>query len=86
MGLSIEDICKILAAQNVQIPSGNIDYEQGRISVNTPGNYASVEDVKNTIISVSPGDGISTRLKDIANVHLETEDGSQKIKEKGQML
>lgn len=84
LGLSIEDICKILAAQNVQIPSGNIDYEQGRISVNTPGNYASVEDVKNTIISVSPGDGISTRLKDIANVHLETEDGSQKIKEKGQ--
>jgi len=84
LGLAIEDVCKILAAQNVQIPSGSIDYEKGKISVNTPGTYASVEDIKNTIISVSPDSGVSARLKDIANVYMENEDGTQKIEQDGQ--
>jgi multidrug efflux pump subunit AcrB len=83
LGLSIEDVCKILAAQNVQIPSGNIDYPQGKITVNTPGNYTSVEDIKNTIISVSSDSGVVTRIKDIADVYMDTEDGAQKIKADG---
>lgn len=83
LGLSIEDICRILAAQNVQIPSGSIDYPQGKITVNTPGNYSSVEDIKNTIVSVSSASGIVTRIKDIADVYMATEDGAQKIKADG---
>jgi len=83
LGLSFEDICTILAAQNVQIPSGNIDYPQGKISVTTPGSYRSLEDIKNTIIAVSPDNGVVTRLRDIAEVHLETEEGVQKIKANG---
>jgi len=83
LGLSFEDICTILTAQNVQIPSGSIDYPQGKISVTTPGNYKSLEDIKNTIIAVSPDNGVVTRLRDIAEVHLEIEEGVQKIKTNG---
>ncbi len=83
LGLSFEDICTILASQNVQIPSGNIDYQNGKISVTTPGNYSSIEDIKNTIIAVSSANGVITRLQDIADVHMETEDGAQQIKENG---
>ena len=83
VGLSIEDICKILTAQNVQIPSGDIDYQDGKITVNTPGNYSSIEDINNTIISVSPENGVVTRLKDIADVHMDVEDNTAKFKEDG---
>ena len=82
--LSLEDVCKILASQNVQIPSGNINYPSGKITVFTPGNYSSVEDIKNTIISVSSASGIVTRINDIAEVQMQTEEGSQKIKVNGQ--
>lgn len=81
--LSIEDVCKILAAQNAQIPSGSIDYRQGKLTVYTPGNYTSVDDIRNTIISVSSDSGVVTRLKDIASVTMATEDGTQKIKADG---
>ncbi len=84
LGLSIEDVCTILAAQNVQIPSGNIAYQDGKITVSTPGNYNSLEDIKNTIISVSSENGVVSRIQDIADVHMEIEDGVQKIKENGQ--
>lgn len=83
LGLSIEDVCTILAVQNVQIPSGSIDYQNGKITVNTPGNYTSIEDIKNTIISVSSDSGVVTRIKDIAKVQMATEDGTQKIKAGG---
>ncbi|MDD4803092.1 MAG: efflux RND transporter permease subunit [Syntrophomonas sp.] len=83
LGLSIEDIGTILAAQNVQIPSGSINYQNGKVTVNTPGNYTSVEDIRNTIIAVSPSIGVVSRLEDIADVYLETEEGSQKIKADG---
>jgi multidrug efflux pump subunit AcrB len=84
LALSMEDLCTVLAAQNVQIPSGPIEYESGKITVNTPGTYTSVEDIGNTIISVSKDSGIVTRLKDIASVSMETEEGVQKIKSNGQ--
>jgi len=83
LGLSMEDVCTILAAQNVQIPSGDIDYEDGKVTVNTQGNYSSAEDIENVIIAVSPDKGVVTRIGDIADVHMGTEDGVQKIKENG---
>lgn len=83
LGLSIENICNILAAQNVQIPSGGIDYPQGKLTIYTPGNYSSVEDIDNTIVSVSSDSGVVTRIKDIADVYMATEDGAQKIKADG---
>jgi len=84
LGLSIADVCSILAAQNIEIPSGSIDYADGKLTVSTPGIYKSVEDIRRTILIVSPTTGIVTRLGDIAEVRMGTEEGVQKYKQNAQ--
>ena len=83
LGLSMEELSKVLAAQNIQIPSGNLKYAGTRITVSIPGNYSSLEDIKNTIISVSKASGTVTKIRDIAEVSMEPEEGTQKFKENG---
>ncbi len=83
MSISIEDLAKILAVQNVEIPSGSIEQDGVKINVKTPGIYTSIEDIENSIISISPDTGVVTRLKDIANVYMDVEDGVTKFKQNG---
>ncbi len=83
MSLSIEDIAKVLAIQNVEIPSGSIEKNGIKINVKTPGIYTSLDDIKNAIINISPETGVVTRLKDIANVYMDVEDGVAKYKQNG---
>lgn len=83
LGLSMEDISRVLAAQNIQIPSGNMEFKDNKITVNIPGNYSSIEEIKNTIISVSKDNGVVTRINDVSDVYMGTEDGVQKFKENG---
>ncbi len=83
MSISIEDIAKILAAQNVEIPSGAIEKNGIKINVKTPGIYESLDDIKNAIISISPDTGVVTRLQDIADVYMAVEDGASKFKQNG---
>ncbi|GKT35574.1 Acriflavin resistance protein like protein, partial [Aduncisulcus paluster] len=83
MAISIEDVAKILAVQNVEIPSGAIEQDGIKINVKTPGIYASIEDIENSIISISPETGVVTRLKDIADVYMDVEDGALKFKQNG---
>jgi len=83
MDISIEDLAKILAVQNVEIPSGSIEKDGIKINVKTPGIYTSLEDIKNAIISISPETGVVTRLQDVANVYMDVEDGVAKYKQNG---
>lgn len=83
MSISIEDLAKILAVQNVEIPSGAIEQNGIKINVKTPGIYSSLDDIKNSIISISPETGVVTRLKDIAEVYMDVEDGASKFKQNG---
>ncbi len=83
MSISIEDIAKILAVQNVEIPSGAIEQDGIKINVKTPGIYTSIDDIKNSIISISPETGVVTRLQDIAEVYMDVEDGASKFKQNG---
>ena len=83
MAISIEDIAKILAAQNVEIPSGAIEKDGIKINVKTPGIYESLDDIKHAIISISPETGVVTRLQDIADVYMAVEDGASKFKQNG---
>jgi len=83
MDISIEDLAKILAAQNVEIPSGSIEQGDIRINVKTPGIYTSIDDIKNAIVSVSTETGVVTRLKDIADIYMDVEDGASKFKQNG---
>ncbi|QZY54372.1 efflux RND transporter permease subunit [Crassaminicella profunda] len=83
LGLSIADVDSIIQSQNIEIPSGKIEYQSGEITVKTPGIYANIDDIKNTIISVSRNTGVVTRLSDIANIYMDLEDGVEKYKQKG---
>lgn len=81
LGLSLEDIHNVLQSQNIEIPSGNIETESGKIKVKTPGIYTSLRDIENTIIGVSPKNGVVTRLSDVADISMEVEDGVVKYKQ-----
>ncbi|EKQ56849.1 MULTISPECIES: efflux RND transporter permease subunit [unclassified Clostridium] len=74
--ISLEDVCAVLKAQNIEIPSGDLDLNNGKIKVNTPGSFTSLQDIQNTIVGVSTDTGQTIKLKDIANVHMDYNDDS----------
>lgn len=80
--ISIEDIYNLFQAQNLEIPSGSIKTDSGKINVKVPGSFESFEDIENLILSVSDSGGI-VRLKDIAQVSFGETEGSKKIYENG---
>lgn len=83
LGVSMEDIYTLLMAQNIEIPSGNIESGKQKIKVKTFGNYSSLDEIRNTIIGVSRETGVVTRLGDIAEINMVVEDGVEKFKQDG---
>ena len=81
--LSLEDIVNILRRQNIEIPSGSIQFEDGKIDVITQGNFQSLQEIENTIIGGSIENSSIIRLRDIANVYMDLEDGSEKFRQNG---
>lgn len=83
LDISLDEVLQLLQIQNMEIPSGSIKSETSKINVKIPGAYTSVQDIENTIIGVSKESGAYIRLKDIAKVSLELEEGSLKYKKNG---
>ncbi|MDQ7092945.1 efflux RND transporter permease subunit [Desulfosporosinus sp. PR] len=75
-GVSLEDVCNVLKAQNINIPSGSLNLKTGKIKVETPGTFTSLQDIENTIIGVSTTTGETVRIKDIAKVYMDYDDDS----------
>lgn len=71
--ISVEDIYNLFKIQNVEIPSGSIKTESGKINVKVPGSFENIKDIKNLIIFASESGGI-VRLSDISNVFFGEED------------
>jgi len=74
--ISVEDICGVLKAQNIEIPSGSLELSNGKIKVQTPGSFTSLQDIENTIVGVSKDTGQTVKIKDIANVHMDYDENS----------
>lgn len=84
--LTLTQIANMLRGQNVQVSAGSILSENKNLLVTTAGEYKSIDDIKNTVISykgVIPGSPLQSpsvvktiRLRDIANVYegFKTED------------
>ncbi|WP_411682239.1 efflux RND transporter permease subunit [Clostridium thailandense] len=72
--ISIEDVCSVLKAQNVDIPSGSLNLETGKIKVKTPGAFTSIQDIQNTIVGVSSDKEKTVKIKDIAKVSMDYDD------------
>lgn len=83
MNLSMPDIISTFQAQNLEIPSGSIETEQGKVTVKTPGIFTSLEDVKRMVIAVSAETGVVTRISDVADVYMGLEENVNKYKQNG---
>jgi len=65
-GLSVSTISTILQAENITIPGGNIKAGANDISLSIPGEFESIEELKNCAVSNFQGKMI--RLKDVATL------------------
>jgi len=83
MGLAITDINNILMMQNIKIPSGSLEKEGKKINVEISGTYEEIDDIKNTVISVSEKTGMPLKLKDLAKISFVLDKDSEKFKQNG---
>lgn len=81
--LSLDDLVKLLQAQNLQIPSGSLSDGSVKINVSTPGVFTSLKDIENLVIDVSRISGAIVRLKDVAEVKWDLEESNYQLKQNG---
>lgn len=76
--LTITQVSQMLAAQNIQVAGGTITEEDLNYTISTVGEYASLDDIRNTVISYKVGGAPSlggapvvanVKLRDIADVY-----------------
>ncbi|MGB9812921.1 MAG: efflux RND transporter permease subunit [Thermovenabulum sp.] len=71
-GISIGQVVQALAANNLNLPGGTVDYGSRELIVRTTGEFENVDEIKN--LPVANRQGAIVRLSDIANVKDATED------------
>ncbi|MBB6214205.1 multidrug efflux pump subunit AcrB [Anaerosolibacter carboniphilus] len=81
--LSVGHITNILSAQNIQMPSGNIQDENMKFYVNQEGLYRSLDEIGDTIIDIRE-DKTIVRLKDVAKVYMGLKDTNYRIRNNGE--
>lgn len=70
--LTISSIGQQLGADNIAIPGGDLDNGSQTLAVRTDGEYSSIDDVKNALISLPAGGTV--RLSQIADVSMQPKD------------
>lgn len=71
--VSLAELAKIIAYHNSTLPTGSIKVDGNDIKVNASGQFESLEDIKNIVVSANE-DYIITRLSDVADVRMEVPD------------
>ncbi|MBW1799210.1 MAG: efflux RND transporter permease subunit, partial [Deltaproteobacteria bacterium] len=66
LGLPLDQILGRIKAENVNIPAGPMERGDLEVMVRTPGEYTSLEDLRNTVIAIR--DGAPIPLGEIASV------------------
>lgn len=67
-GLTIDYLSKILAGENLNMPGGEVKKGKQQLTIRTIGEFQSIEEIKNLLISLPSGDSVF--LSDIAEVSL----------------
>ena len=70
--LTISSIGQQLGADNIAIPGGDLDNGSQTLAVRTDGEYLSIDDIKNALISLPAGGTV--RLSQIADVSMQPKD------------
>lgn len=64
--IPVSQVLNALGSEDANIPGGNIEMGARKLSVKSSGNYASLEEVRNTVIAGAQG--VIVRLGDVATV------------------
>src|SRR5918995_789284 len=81
LNLSVDRVTQVLRSENQNIPLGEIDDADRRFLLRSPGQFTSIDDVRNLIIMTR--EGVPVYLKDIADVVDSTEDRRQVMRING---
>ncbi len=73
-GISIENILQLMQAQNLSIPSGSINYDNGEINVVSPSIFENISDIENLVIGGSENSLSFVKLKDVAAIEITQEE------------
>lgn len=76
-GLSTTQVQQAISRENATLPGGNVNAGITRLYVRTLGEYESIDQIKNTVITTI--DGHPIRVKDIANVTFSYQDLSRVV-------
>lgn len=68
-GIAPATVAAQLTARNINIPGGNLELSGMKIPIQVSGEYQSMEEIKNTIVSVSTDAGTPVYLKNVAEVY-----------------
>lgn len=71
--LGLNQVLGLIQANNINIPSGDIDLGKRKYNVKTQTEFENIEDIQNTVIN-STADGRITTLKQIAQVYYDESD------------
>jgi len=77
LGLSYEEVSRLIKAQNLEIPSGTIKTEDGNIPLRIKGSFTSLSEIENIILDVSRDNYSVLKLKDIARIEFVEEDAAR---------
>jgi len=80
-GLSVSTLARTLAAENINLPAGAVNKGDNSLLIRTVGEYESLEEIKQTPITLPTGAII--HLEDIAKVYLANEDQTSITKVNG---
>jgi HAE1 family hydrophobic/amphiphilic exporter-1 len=73
LGIPLNQILSRIKAGNINVPAGTIDRGNYNIMIRTPGEFTSIDELRNTVVAVR--EGVSVNLQEIARV----EDSWEKI-------
>ena len=71
--VSLAELAEVIGYHNSTLPTGSVNVEGNEIKVNSSGQFESLDDIKNIVVSAND-DYIITRLSDIADVRMEVPD------------
>ena len=77
-GLSPDSLVQTLEAQNIILPGGRVDIDGYGTVVEPSGNFDSIEDVRNTVITIPATEQVAY-LRDIVTVRRAYEDPAQSL-------
>jgi len=75
LGLPLDQIVQRIKDENLNLPAGTIDQGNMEVTVRMPGEYTSVDELRQTVVAMR--EGVPIQLGEIAQV----EDSSQKVQQ-----